>query len=172
MHFRLIDLHERRIVTPPANCSFVALTYVWGGTDQAKLNQETAPILRRNGGLDELWSELSTTARDAGLACKRLNERYLWIDSLCIMQDSCREVRLQIPWMRDIYAAAKCTIAAVSAKDADTGLLGTGTICESVLETEGEPTALVKASPWSTRAWCYQENVLSHRLILFTSHGI
>jgi hypothetical protein len=157
---------------PPSDCSFVALTYVWGGTDQVKLSRETTTTLSRNGGLDEFWSGLSTTLRDAILVCAKLHERYLWTDSLCIMQDSSRDMKLQILRMRYIYAAAKCTIAAVSAENADSGLLGITTTRASVFKSQDELAALVKASPWSTRAWCYQEKVLSHRLILFTSHGI
>ncbi|KAI9710710.1 MAG: hypothetical protein M1820_002543 [Bogoriella megaspora] len=31
---------------------------------------------------------------------------------------------------------------------------------------------LLESSPWTQRAWCYQEKVLSHRLILFTRRGV
>ncbi|KAH8587897.1 hypothetical protein B0O99DRAFT_526035, partial [Bisporella sp. PMI_857] len=114
-----------------------------------------------------------TTLQDAIIVCKKIEERYLWIDALCIMQESVRDMKLQILRMRQIYAAAKCTIVAVSADMAGSGLLGGGpannTLC---CISEGCHNSLLDSSPWSSHAWCYQEKILSHRAILFTSGGI
>ncbi|EXJ75623.1 uncharacterized protein A1O5_00130 [Cladophialophora psammophila CBS 110553] len=174
--FKVIDTHRRCIVEAPEGCSYIALTYVWGGVDQAELNASTAPLLMRDGGLDLAWPKLPTTIRDATVVCEQLGERYLWIDALCIMQDSSRDLKFQMLRMRQIYSAAKCTIAAVSAETAAIGLLGNlpAEPLRPSKECESEDTlnAMVESSPWSRRAWCYQEKVLSHRLILFTSNGI
>jgi hypothetical protein len=50
--FKVIDIHRRCIVKAPEGCSFIALTYVWGGVDQPRLNAATAPFLMHDGGLD------------------------------------------------------------------------------------------------------------------------
>ncbi|KAL5375893.1 hypothetical protein DPSP01_010888 [Paraphaeosphaeria sporulosa] len=174
---KMIDVERKCIVEAPEPCSFVALTYVWGNTNQPKLTAQTAPVLMQEGGLDTIWPDIPTTIRDAILLCRNLGERYLWVDALCIKQDSIREMKIQILRMRQIYAAAKCTIAAVSAESADVGLLGTTVIdppssgistCETVEDLED----LLESAPWSSRAWCYQEKVLSHRILMFTSGGV
>ncbi|KIW98470.1 uncharacterized protein Z519_00131 [Cladophialophora bantiana CBS 173.52] len=128
-----------------------------------------------DGGLD-VRPKLPTTIRDATIVCEQLGERYLWIDALCIMQESSRDLKFQMLRMRQIYSAAKCTITAVSAESTAIGLfgnlpaqqLGSWKECKS----EESLNAMIESSPWSSRAWCYQEEVLSHRLILFTSSGI
>jgi hypothetical protein len=174
--FKVIDIHRRCIVKAPEGCSFITLTYVWGGVDQPRLSAATAPLLMRDGGLDVVWSKIPTTIRDAIVVCEQLGERYLWVDALCIMQDSVRDMKLQILRMRQIYSAAKCAIVAVSAETAGIGLLGNPLAKHSqplrACESEDSLNTLVESSPWSSRAWCYQEKVLSHRLILFTSNGI
>lgn len=174
---KVIDVERSCIVDAPEHCSFIALTYVWGNTKQPRLTTQTAPLLMHEGGLDTIWPDLPMTIRDAILLCRYLKERYLWVDALCIKQDSIREMKIQILRMRQIYSAAKCTIAAVSAESADVGLLGTNegnppsdgtSSCRTVEELED----LLETAPWSSRAWCYQEKVLSHRILMFTSAGI
>ncbi|SPO01535.1 uncharacterized protein DNG_04208 [Cephalotrichum gorgonifer] len=175
IHFRLIDTKRKCIIdtggedVPP----FVALSYVWGG-DQLKLTSSTAALLKGEAGLDKVWASIPTTIRDAILVCEELGERYLWVDALCIMQDSVKDKKLQVLRMRQIYASAKCTIASVSGTAAKEGLLppkangSNATECKS----EAELDELLDKAPWSTRAWCYQEKVLSHRMIFFTTLGI
>ena len=173
VRFRAIDVFRCCIVDVPNECSFMALSYVWGGVDQPKLTADMLPLLVREDGLRVIWPQIPMTIRDAITVCQRIGERYLWIDSLCIMQDSVRDMKIQILRMRQIYAAAKCTIVAVSADTAEGGLLESNLtrglqLCDSVTCLNG----LLELSPWNSRAWCYQEKVLSHRAILFTSSGI
>ena len=176
VEFKVIDIKRKCIVKAPPQCSFIALTYVWGKVQQPKLTEKTAPLLMREGGLETIWSQIPMTIRDAIVVSQELGERYLWVDALCITQDSERDMMIQILRMRQIYSAAKCTIAAVSSDSADAGLLGatmTSTAnfskpCDTIEELE----QLLELAPWSSRAWCYQEKVLSHRIIMFTSRGI
>jgi hypothetical protein len=174
---KVIDVERKCVVEALEPCSFVALTYVWGNTIQPRFTEQTEPVLMQEGGLDRVWPYLPTTIRDAILLCQNLGERYLWVDALCIKQDSIREMKIQIQRMRQIYSAAKFTVAAVSAESADVGLLwktvsdplssGIST-CETVEDLE----VLLESAPWSSRAWCYQEKVLSHRILMFTSAGV
>ncbi|KAF2721151.1 HET-domain-containing protein [Polychaeton citri CBS 116435] len=170
--FRLIDLQRRCIVTPPRDTAFIALTYVWGGVEQLRLNRTTEPVLMQDGGLAVSWLRLSTTIRDAIIVCEKLGERHLWTDTLCIMQDSSRDMTVQLTWMRQIYASAKCAIAAVGAATADHGLLVSSRAEQVVPNSEDALTTLIASSPWEGRAWCYQEKVFSHRMIIFTHCGI
>ena len=167
---KLIDIKQRCIVIAPKDPSFVVLTYVWRKANQIRLNKATEPVLMKEGGLAVAWSKLPTTIRDAITVCERLGEQYLWVDALCLKQDSGVDMTLGILRMRHLYSAAKFTLAAVSATTADIGLLGNMSV-EGERLTELLDT-LLDSSPWNERAWCYQERILSHRLILFTSNGV
>lgn len=63
--------------------------------------------------------QLSKTFRDAIWLTRQLGERYLWIDSLCIVQDDPKDLETQIGLMGRIFEESYCTIAAVDAKGPD-----------------------------------------------------
>lgn len=65
---------------------------------------------------------LPRTFRHAVEATRRLDVRYLWIDSLCIVQNSQRDWGHQSRDMGPIYALAFCTIAADGSPDSHGGL--------------------------------------------------
>lgn len=68
------------------------------------------------------WSLLPNTFRDAISFTRKLGERYLWIDSICIIQDS------RLDWLREssvmgrIYQGSYCNLAATSAANSSVGL--------------------------------------------------
>lgn len=172
VRFKVVDMKKCCVINAPKSLSFVALSYVWGEVDQSKLTTDTAPFLMEDGGLKLFWDLIPATVRDAIAVCEKLGERYLWIDALCIMQDSQRDTKIQILRMRQIYSAAKLTIVAASTKTASAGLVenrgSLASLCDDSLNSFHR---LIEESPWSTRAWCYQEKVLSHRAIFFTTQG-
>ncbi|RAL02647.1 uncharacterized protein BO80DRAFT_472073 [Aspergillus ibericus CBS 121593] len=167
--FKLIDLEERCIVVAPDKCDYLVLGCVPKGSDSLRLTRETRRTLARPGGLTASWPEISKTVQDAILVCKVLGERFLWVDCLCIMQDDSRDQKFQNLRLPQIYAQAKCLLAPVSAETTDDRLLQD---TSSVVNTEGSLQALLTSSPWMRRAWSYQEMVLSHRALLFTSAGV
>ncbi|SPO06299.1 uncharacterized protein DNG_08988 [Cephalotrichum gorgonifer] len=68
---------------------------------------------------------LPATFRDAVHFTRLLGVRYLWIDSLCIIQDDEEDWRAQAGKMAGIYANGYITIAAVHAEGARGGLFST-----------------------------------------------
>ncbi len=62
---------------------FVALSYCWGRVQN--LTTTTGNIGDHRNGIR--WSKLPKTFQDAITFTRRLKIRYLWIDSLCIIQD-------------------------------------------------------------------------------------
>ena len=71
--------------------------------------------------------ELSPTLRDAVTLVHKLGCRYIWIDSLCIIQDpNAKEYwEREAPTMKDIYGNSCCNISAIrSSRDASFGLFG------------------------------------------------
>jgi hypothetical protein len=63
---------------------------------------------------------------DACIATRKLGYQYLWIDSLCIIQDSKEDWEIESAKMGDIYMRASLTLAAAAAKDSDGGMFETG----------------------------------------------
>ncbi|KAH7038284.1 uncharacterized protein B0I36DRAFT_359869 [Microdochium trichocladiopsis] len=56
--------------------------------------------------------------------------RYIWIDSLCIIQDDREEWRVEATRMKDVYASAWLTIAASSASDSSEGCFTAHNVAE------------------------------------------
>ena len=70
------------------------------------------------------WESLAATFQDALRIIRVLGLRYLWVDSLCILQDSPADWKEQSSRMPDIYKNAFVTIAAAATKDCLGGILG------------------------------------------------
>lgn len=68
-----------------------------------------------------LLDDLPLTYRHVVFIAARLGYRYLWIDSLCVIQDSESDWERESSLMGDIYRGNVCIIAAFSAKDSHGG---------------------------------------------------
>jgi hypothetical protein len=75
-----------------------------------------------------LLNELPRTFRDAVAFVKVMNVRYLWVDSLCILQDSREDKEREIPVMDQYYGNAVFNIAASAADNSDGGLFPTDNV--------------------------------------------
>ena len=157
---------------------YSALSHCWGGTSPIKLTKNSIHALRK--GLD--LSELPETFQHAILIARFISIRYLWIDSLCIVQDSYQDWERESCLMKDVYKNALLTIAATGAVDSTMGCFfeqdvdavstisisvcwypkvhGTFTICDSDI-WDGN----VFASPLNQRASVVQERLLSPRIL-------
>lgn len=100
----VIDLDMMSIGPAPKNCRYLALSYVWGKiTEQwLTLTRENVESLSQKNAL--VQARLPQTVRDAMQLCLELGERYLWVDSICIVQDdqSYRNNKL-ISWIRYMH---------------------------------------------------------------------
>lgn len=180
---RLIDVWDNCIVevAEPKECRYVALSYVWGGAQQLQLQRyNQAELMSRNGLNLYRWA-ISQTILDAMTVVQGIDQRYLWVDCLCILQDDDDpEKREQIKNMDQIYGSAILTIVAADATNANVGLEGVREGSRSVMQLAEElrqgfhimaPTAVpqqLDKSPWNMRAWTMQERLLSRRLLIFT----
>lgn len=206
--FRLIDVQEGCLVDAPRGARYVALSYVWGGVKQVMLNKVTRPFLEQPGSLtpdglkepegefayvgDAVRAEGRTiprTIRDAIRLCQFIGERYLWTDSLCIMQDdefqtangawSNSDKMAQIPKMDIIYGASSLTVISACGVDSNAGLAGvhfsqsrlTQTIAkigdQIFVSLRDDPLDPFWRSTWCQRAWTFQEFLLSKRHLIF-----
>lgn len=98
---------------------YVALSYCWGGQQTFTTSLNT--FQDRCQGIET--TDLPQTIQDAITCTRNLGLRYLWIDSLCIIQDSDSDKGKEISRMADIYANAEITISAACAESAWSGFL-------------------------------------------------
>lgn len=116
---------------------------------------------------------------------KQIGERYLWVDSLCIIQDDHITSTYFVSQMDIIYSHAILTIVAAAGSNANSGLPGvregTRDVQQSILNVSGLRLMAaidgsyykgVAGSDWSTRGWTLQENILSRRKIIFTEKQV
>ncbi|KAH8196159.1 hypothetical protein TruAng_009665 [Truncatella angustata] len=122
----LVDVARRCLVVAPGGCSYVALSYVWGATQSLETTTANLRSLQQVGSLvvKHATTPIAKTIRDALGVVELLGERYLWVDSLCIVQDDEKTKHTEMTKMAAIYANASVTILAIQGKNADSGLRG------------------------------------------------
>lgn len=183
---------------PDQTGTWAALSYRWGPEGRQNLMLTSSSLARLTKGFDaEL---LPKTCRDAIMAARGLDIQYLWIDSLCILQDSREDWERESAVMRHVYRNALVTIAAIDSASAETGLF------RPLPEREyrkidrkwlaDAPSDEIFARPtqfynWgdtfrhgtdpeqrmvpdslNTRAWTFQETLLSPRILWFTAYEL
>lgn len=111
---RLVTTHG--LVAP-----YATLSYCWGRPQQWTTTRANISDLTTGAGID--LSVIATTIKDAIIATRLLGLRYLWVDSLCIIQDDEEDKRAEISRMRNIYKDAYCTLVVESATDSMDGFL-------------------------------------------------
>ena len=158
---------------------YVCLSHCWGKsrnkclTTKASLEANEASI-----AVDQLPSSM----QDAIAVTRRFRVRYLWIDSLCIVQDSVEDWSHEAAQMASIYENAFLTIGATSTESDEEAFLqplrtplmlrvrtSEGTLEDIYVQPAGRPEdELPTRQPLWGRAWCYQERLLSRRMLHFT----
>jgi hypothetical protein len=68
-------------------------------------------------------ANFSQSIKDAISVGRALDVDYLWIDSICIVQDSPQDLATEIEVMSEVYAYAHVSISATCAASADEGFL-------------------------------------------------
>ena len=79
-----------RLTSLPLGGRYVALSYVWGSGRSFTAREGNFKDLLRFDEFRRYLPSLPRTIRDAIELVRALGERYLWVDALCIIQDSKR----------------------------------------------------------------------------------
>jgi hypothetical protein len=120
---RVLDLKEHDPCVWETNgtkAKYVALNHCWGNEKGLTATEQGMPMLMSRINVNAL----PPTFRDAIATTRAMNIRYLWIDSLCIIQNSLADWTRESSKMWDVYRNSHLTIvAAGSASDAQ-GFLG------------------------------------------------
>lgn len=167
---------------------YAALSYCWGSPDDIPPPKTTSDNLaERLAGLR--MEELPRTFRDALTLSYKLGIQYLWIDSLCILQDSTTDWEKESLRMGDYYAGAQLVIGAAASEHPQGGFLqhhvGSDVVDLPYFDASGRSAGIVHAelgrpgadkSPYVTtlasRGWTFQEDILARRIVFFTKHSI
>lgn len=157
---------------------YVALSYCWGGPQPMRALKSNLESLRE--GID--IQLLPQTIQDAIEVTRRLNQRYLWIDALCIVQDDTEDKAKNIATMLNIYKNATVTVAASASDAASKGFLRISRplppSCPVQLRIDGRTTTQIFITkrlrlslqhPLDSRGWALQEFLLSPRILNFST---
>jgi Heterokaryon incompatibility protein (HET) len=178
---RLIDVQQRQLVMGDLGFNYMALSYVWGPNTKPVLTKSTLGKHLRPGGLAE--EDIPLTIWDAMELVADLGERYLWVDSVCIIQDDQVDKQRELPMMGEIYNHAMLVIVA-AVENAHSGLPGRGERkrqwsrptenIQGLHFTTGQPELLYKLDTaiWNTRGWTFQEAQLARRALVFTEYQV
>jgi hypothetical protein len=136
-------------------------------------------------------AQLPTTFQHAVLITRRLGIEYLWIDSLCIIQDSKDDWARESFQMQDVYSQAIVNISADDASDSTVGLCSRERLASGFKVGSSKVGGDVYARPWygmttlhtthvpdlrfaeeilSARGWVVQERQLSPRILHFSKY--
>jgi hypothetical protein len=198
---RLIDVgskdgHPTRLVMSKHldnwDARYATLSYCWGDT--------TRNFSTMKDTVDSYSKEIPVglippTYQDALTITRALKIPYLWIDSLCIVQDDYLEWQNESPRMQEIYSGSSLTIAATDAPDTSAGCFfrdnrssesgsnkssdnvdQNGGIFVTTNNLGGNSATILRMqrsdirkstsdSVLNTRGWVLQEMVLSHRTV-------
>ncbi|CZR68721.1 uncharacterized protein PAC_18620 [Phialocephala subalpina] len=157
--------------------SYMTLSHCWGSAQFITLTKST--LSRLKAGI--LISDLPQTFQDAVYITRTMEVKYLWIDSLCILQDSISDWQHEASLMGDVYRGSFCNIAATSASDASVGCLypKSSSPRPCVVQTSWSDVpnneylvqdldfwaGVFESDPLRRRAWVVQELLLSPRIL-------
>jgi hypothetical protein len=164
---------------------WVALSYCWG---------QSVPVKTERANIDErqkqIWrSELPPLFKDAIDFTRILGYQYLWVDSLCIVQDSYNDWVNESANMGNIFKNSSLTLAAEASENTSIGLYeGTSKsrrrlfeVSYQSKENNSKGTLLLGQNrfggppfrgPLSSRAWTLQETTLARRVVRFAKGQI
>jgi serine/threonine protein kinase len=135
---RLRVITSASISSRPESIDYVALSYTWNES-QTLLTTTTHASMETNIPLSTLSSPLTTAISTA----HRLGYKYLWTDSLCVLQDNEADKRDECANMASVFRNAALTL-----------------MLDSAADLESAPSCA-----WDTRVWTLQERLLSHRFL-------
>jgi len=188
---RLVDVQAlenpqrvRLYLTPASErtgpVEYTTLSHCWGIENSLHLKLTKHNIDALCEGID--LSELPQTFKDAVEITRSLGIRYLWIDSLCIIQDANTDWAYESGIMDRVYMNGLLNISAAHATNSSQGCFidRDASMLEPFSTTGPRPTSYegplkavrsdiwlegVERAPLNRRAWVLQERVLSRRIL-------
>ncbi|KAF5547642.1 het domain-containing protein [Fusarium napiforme] len=183
---RLLDVGTEdtdvvKLVEPRQKVEYVALSHCWGQSNAFVTTRAT--MKQMNEGF-HLTPDVPKTFRDAVKVSRKFGVRYLWIDSLCIIQGDFADWEREASQMADVYHGAHFTVGATTASDDREGFLkqrkpalwelkvftSAGKSIHVYLYPQGDKFINPHPLPLDTRGWTLQEQYLSRRMLRFSNY--
>jgi hypothetical protein len=168
--FAVINCVSRKLEPLPAQAKFAALSYVWGASTSTSPSKSASMFPR--------------TIEDSIAVALELGLAYIWIDRYCVPQQDCPEKLEQIQKMHEIYREADLTIVAAAGEGPDHGLPGISASrakapsvdvrigSHRIVSTGKSAEETLRRTVWASRAWTYQEGLVSRRKLIFTDEQV
>ncbi|KAF1954419.1 HET-domain-containing protein [Byssothecium circinans] len=187
-----VPLAPRLIISNGLRARYIALSHCWGGNIAVTLTKNTLSTFQ--AALP--YTELPQNFRDAITITQELGVRYLWIDSLCIIQDSKQDWASESALMGIVYRDSTVTISAMASANSSSGILNsqepslrlthklrvyenkdqsdevTAELIQSPQKGMETMDHLWRDGPLTFRGWTLQEFVLSPRHLFYGRHQI
>jgi Heterokaryon incompatibility protein (HET) len=180
------DPHLHEVDPGQTTPDYLTLSHCWGG--QSPVTLKSALLTDFKNQIP--FSLLSRTFQEALTVVRSLGYSYIWIDSLCIIQDLSEDWERESQIMGDIYQNSVLTIAATASKNGDEGCFrlrntlrerpcllweddDRGIFVETVKnDVVKRYRREVNNGPLNVRAWVLQERVLSSRVIHYAASSV
>jgi hypothetical protein len=186
---RLVDVGDGdgatvKLTSATEHHRYLALSHCWGrGKKPTSTTKSTEASMR----VSIPWAALPQSFRDAIQVTRWLGARYIWIDSLCILQDDEQDWEEESAKMAGIFSGCDLAIAATRAGDCDEGFLQRREEGRLVMSETHRGTPLVVYArdrtdhvwfrgavpspfhdlPLFQRGWCFQERLMAPRTLHF-----
>jgi len=155
---------------------YVTLSHCWGKLSFTPLEKNTFSSFEQQVPS----TALTKTFQDAISITRYLGLQYIWIDSLCIVQDDPDDWARESSLMSNVYGGSYLNIAAAGAADGSVGCFferSPAWVCQSKRAKMfnsylHHPDKTFLQSPLSLRAWCVQERFLPRRTLFFTDKEV
>lgn len=171
---------EPFLIDPSEPTVYACLSYCWG--------EDVGDVLKTTtSNINDHYKEVPLTSmpkslRDAVMVCRGLSILYLWVDSICIIQDDYDAWYQDASIMDQIYLNSQVTISALEPNNCKTGFLGkqkfglpgwqhevpSPDISEKIIARPGVNQGI--ECSLDKRGWCLQETLLSHRRLCFNGN--
>jgi hypothetical protein len=170
-----IQLHEP---DGESDTPYIALSHCWG---------KSGPLRTLKSNIQQHKQEIAFEAlplsfKDVVAKAWYLGIRYLWIDSLCIIQDDNDDWEAEAARMAAVYSNATLTFAATEAADPSQGCCPLYTRAVPIPLEGDDDKALVRFldhldlnsghAALNTRGWAFQEAALSRRMVCFDNNQL
>ncbi|GME48449.1 hypothetical protein GTA08_BOTSDO08107 [Neofusicoccum parvum] len=181
--------HIKLCQVPANKVKYISLSHCWG--NGPTFTTTAANLAERKRHID--FDSMPQSFQDAVTITQELGVRYLWIDALCILQDSKEDWETESAKMSSIYENAYITIAATAAHNSDCGILSPRprpakltyqpsprskphSLRARLVPSHHPSTTTAPPPPPSGplrhRAWALQEHVLTSRILHYTRHEL
>ncbi|RTE75713.1 hypothetical protein BHE90_009844 [Fusarium euwallaceae] len=183
-----LQLYESQ---PGETGKYTALSHCWGPRAYQPLRTTRQSLSMGSSSVS--LNNHSAVFNDAIWLCRQLGIDYIWIDSLCIVQDDAQDWEIESAKMAQYYSLAHLTIAAETSSNGTVPFLRERderwqAMAFKTTDQDGSPFTYVAQEHYRSesytegpknyypngcdllpsRAWTVQESMLSNRIIHFT----